>query len=77
MRRGGVSGSGGILQVASIRRHARLPEEEWRYDEALASLEAALAVKPDDAETLCICGNLPRTLRRYDEALRCYAGWRP
>jgi protein O-GlcNAc transferase len=59
-------------QFAEHARRARLLEDERRYDEALASLDAALAVELDDAETLYNRGNLLRKLRRYDEALRCY-----
>jgi tetratricopeptide (TPR) repeat protein len=43
-----------------------------RHEEALASYEKALAIRPDHAEALNSCGNALAALRRYAQALASY-----
>jgi tetratricopeptide (TPR) repeat protein len=43
-----------------------------RFDEALASYDRALAVRPDHAEALKNRGNTLQELERFDEALASY-----
>ena len=43
-----------------------------RFDEALASYDKALALKPDYAEALINRGNALLELKRFDEALASY-----
>lgn len=43
-----------------------------RYNEALASFDRALAIKPNDAEAYLKRGNILQDLQRYEEALESY-----
>ena len=43
-----------------------------RFDEALASFDRALALRPDNAEALGSRGFTLHVLRRFDEALASY-----
>jgi hypothetical protein len=49
-----------------------LLSELERFDAALASYDAALAIEPDCAEAHCNRGNLLGDLRQFDEALRSF-----
>src|SRR5262249_30347374 len=47
-------------------------QELKRFDEALASYDKAIALKPDYAEALNNSGNALQALERFDEALASY-----
>ena len=53
--------------IAAITLH-----ELKRYDEALASYDRALSLRPDYAEALNNRGNALQELKRLDEALASY-----
>jgi tetratricopeptide (TPR) repeat protein len=54
--------------IAVIRTRQR------RFDEALASYDSALALRPDDVEALCNRGATLHDLKRFDEAVASYDG---
>lgn len=68
-RRGDDRGALGSYDEAN---HGVLLDELRRHREALASLEAALAIRPDDAPALLTRGDALGALGRFDEALASY-----
>jgi tetratricopeptide (TPR) repeat protein len=51
---------------------AVISTQQRRFDEALASYDRALALRPDHAEALCNRGATLHALQRFDEALASY-----
>jgi tetratricopeptide (TPR) repeat protein len=61
-----------IAQAILINpNHADLHELK-RFDEALASYDAAIAIRPDYAEAHCNRGNVLKDLNRFDDAIAGY-----